>query len=259
MTRAASDDEPAQPICDAWYRDFLRPLGLFLHEQLPPAAQAALVQLCGGAPEVERPLPSVSPLRMSTELRRKLGRGAHYNLRLLIRGDLQTGKTQLWRRLQGLPFAPQLASTRSLGAVHLDWSCERTADTIKVEAWDVVDADLTRSARDHGPGLSLSHAVAPNGEGARSPRTSAALDVWKGAHGAVCTFDPRKRWTFAYAIRQLQEAPPALPMLVRCRAPYRTHAPPPPCLMSACCALRERERCVRARPRRCARAAPCEL
>ena len=45
---------------------------------------------------------SVSPLRMSIALRRKLGRGVHHNVKLLLRGDLGTGKSALLRRLQGL-------------------------------------------------------------------------------------------------------------------------------------------------------------
>ena len=77
---------------------------------------------------------SVSPLRMSVQLRKKLSRGAHYNLRLLVRGDLQTGKTQLWRRLQGLPFAPNLPASTELGVAHVDWSDGASADVVKVES-----------------------------------------------------------------------------------------------------------------------------
>ena len=121
-----------------------------------------------------------------------------------------TGKTQLWRRLQGLSFGHDLPTTRVLGTVHLDWSSERSADVVKVEAWDVVDADLTRATRSPA-GLAFSHHSSP---GEKSPRTVATLDVWRGAHAAVCLFDPRKRWTFAYAQRLLLEAPAHIPVLL---------------------------------------------
>lgn len=68
-------------ICGAWYDDVLVPLAGFVFGMLPATVQAAYTQQCGAA-AVNRPIPSVSPMRMSTELRRKLGRGVHYNLRL---------------------------------------------------------------------------------------------------------------------------------------------------------------------------------
>ena len=193
------DDETTAPICSIWYTNFILPCAGYLWDLLPQSLRSG--------PIYDRPAASVSPMKMSVALQRKLGRGATYNLRLLIRGDHQTGKTQLWRRLQGLSFDPSLSTTRALGVVHLDWSCARSADVVKVEAWDVVDADLT--ARDTAAGgLKFE-----GSKSARSPR-GAALDVWKGAHAVVCVFDPRKRWTFAYAQRLLIEAPDELPMLL---------------------------------------------
>ena len=44
--------------------------------------------------------------RLSIAMQRKLGRGTQINIRLVIRGDMQTGKTSLHRRLRGLPFEP---------------------------------------------------------------------------------------------------------------------------------------------------------
>ena len=79
------------------------------------------------------PPASVSPLRMSIDLQRKLGRGATYNLKLLLRGDLQTGKTSMWRRLQGLPHSAGIPPTRELGVAHLDWTCDTSPDVVKCE------------------------------------------------------------------------------------------------------------------------------
>lgn len=220
---SSSSSPPA--ICVTWWHEFILPCAAFFIELMPPAV-AVHFSRGSPSPAAQRELPSISPMRMSVDLRRKLGRGAKYNLRLLIRGDLQTGKTQLWRRLQGLPFSAEVPTTRTLGAVHLDWTCERSADVVKVEAWDVVDADLTRAARNSKEdGLTLAHIKPANGS--MSPRSSAALDVWKGAHACVCTFDPRKRWTFAYALRLLQEAPPTLPFLLLANFADVLEAPTP--------------------------------
>ena len=148
-----------------------------------------------------------SPLRLSADLRRKLGRGAHYNVRLMIRGDLQTGKTSLWRRLQGMAYAQQVEPTSELGVAHVDWSCEGSADTVKVEVWDVVDADLSRKPTT--PKLISQHR---SGDGTAAD--AARIDVWRGAHAAIILFDPRKRWTFAYAVNAMGEAPAHTPVLL---------------------------------------------
>ena len=87
-------------------------------------------------------------MRMSIELRRKLGRGAHYNVRLLIRGDLQTGKTQLWRRLQGLAFAPEIQSSRSLSAAR-DNLAERPIALLVYARWSVRKPRVP-ARREHG-------------------------------------------------------------------------------------------------------------
>lgn len=178
---------------------------------------------------------SVSPLRMSVQLRKKLSRGAHYNLRLLVRGDLQTGKTQLWRRLQGLPFAPNLPASTELGVAHVDWSDGASADVVKVEAWDVSDGDLSRAQKgqptlafeQHGGG----GGVCGGGGSPRSPKGGAGgaaagaasssdsvspANIWRDAHAAVVLFDPRKPWTWAYVKRLFSEAPVEVPVLVLC-------------------------------------------
>ena len=88
----ADDDELPHPLCYHVPVD-IRTYALQWYDML--------ARECGFAPTVsaERPASqnaSISTVRMSVELRRKLGRGAHHNMRLLVRGDLQTGKTQLW-------------------------------------------------------------------------------------------------------------------------------------------------------------------
>ena len=89
--------------------------------------------------DVGLPPPSVSPLRMSIDLQRKLGRGVNVNLKLLIRGDLQTGKTSMWRRLQGLSYVARVEPSRELGVATLDWKCDTSPDQVKVSDGHCVD------------------------------------------------------------------------------------------------------------------------
>ena len=116
--------------------------------------------------------PSLSPLRMSIDLRRKLGRGAHHNVRVLVRGDIGTGKTSLCRRLQSLPFVADLAPSRELEVAHVDWEPSDSADTVKCEVWDVVDADLSRR-----PAGLIADGVRPAPADDPGP-----ADVWRGSH-----------------------------------------------------------------------------
>ena len=153
-----------------------------------------------------------APQRLSLALRRKLGRGAMYNLKVLVRGDMSTGKSSLVRRLQGLPFQADLPPTREITTGHIDWSAPDCEDTVKVEVWDVCDTAVSEQSKRRSVvtgtprGLALEH-----GQGALDADN---IDVFRGAHAVVYVFDPRKRWTLEYVQRQLHAVPPRLPVLI---------------------------------------------
>ena len=153
-----------------------------------------------------------APQRLSLALRRKLGRGATYNLKVLVRGDMSTGKSSLVRRLQGLPFQADLPPTREITTGHVDWSAPDCEDTVKVEVWDVCDTAVSEQSKRRSVvpgtprGLSLEH-----GRGALDADN---IDVFRGAHAVVYVFDPRKRWTLEYVQRQLPSVPPQVPVLI---------------------------------------------
>ena len=148
---------------------------------------------------------TASPHQLSVALRRKLGRGATYIVKVLLRGDAMTGKTSLLRRLQGLRPTPEYAPTRELGVAHVDWASD-TEDTVKLEVWDVVD----RAKGPASPSLALEHHGPP---GAAAPAADAeSVDVVRGAHAVVFLIDRRKRWTFEYVERALAQLPDALPV-----------------------------------------------
>lgn len=70
-----------------------------------------------------------------------------------------------------------------------------TNDTVKVEIWDIVDKG--RAQKKAGKGF-LKMFNSPSGEdvvdAADMPLDAEFLDVYKGAHGAVFTFDMTKQW-----------------------------------------------------------------
>lgn len=111
---------------------------------------------------------------MDEHLQKKFSKGIQYNsevarqatwlshalsVKVVIRGDRNTGKTSLFNRMQGRQFSESYIPTDEIQVGHLQWTypgiipnslCGRgfmygrgfslgTSDTAKVEVWDVVD------------------------------------------------------------------------------------------------------------------------
>uniref|UniRef100_A0A1I8IXS7 Rab-like protein 6 n=1 Tax=Macrostomum lignano TaxID=282301 RepID=A0A1I8IXS7_9PLAT len=143
----------------------------------------------GSAPPSSTPAPpaGVSPAPfqpMNQHLQRRFARGVQYNMKIVIRGDSNVGKSCLLARLQGKDFIEGYAPSDEIKVV-------------SVEVWDVVDKSRRPKGRPTEPVLDAEW-----------------VDVYKGCHGVILVLDMTKAWTLAYVERELPQVPASLPVLV---------------------------------------------
>ncbi|KAF2071766.1 hypothetical protein CYY_006912 [Polysphondylium violaceum] len=191
---------------------------------------------------------------MNSEIKKKLNNKlVKYSLRLVIKGERNTGKTSLFNRLQGLPYSPVYSPTPEIQISHINWNYKNTDDIVDVEVWDVVDVASSQK-KDTKLKLNNSGATAakknPNDHQLQDDmimddggldaflgdvesfdpvkmKSSAGggsfkfgeldaktLNVYKNTHGVIFMIDPSKRWTLGYVEKELQQVPKDLYVLL---------------------------------------------
>lgn len=149
--------------------------------------------------------------RMDATMRARYGEGRTYNFKLVLRGDTATGKSTLLRRLRGGTFLHEYAPTREIKTAHVAWrakSCPE--DNVALEVWDVVDRAPKRSVSENLT-LAKRASAAESGTTHTFPLDATVVDVYRGAHACCVLVDPSKRWTFEYAMRELERLPRHIP------------------------------------------------
>jgi len=144
---------------------------------------------------------------MSSNLQRKFAKGCNYNMKIVIRGDRNTGKSCLLARLQGKPFIEEYKPTEEIQVASINWSYKNTEDIVKVEVWDVVDVAKKRKKL---TGLKVSGDVDEYEPGLDAE----FIDVYKGTHGAIFLLDITKPWTMEYVRKEVQLVPSHIPILI---------------------------------------------
>ncbi|XP_053685363.1 rab-like protein 6 [Sabethes cyaneus] len=152
-------------------------------------------------------LPESVGQQMSDSLRKKFSRGVQYNMKVIIKGDRNVGKSCLLERLQGKAFLEQYNPTEQIQVASIQWSFKATDDIVKVEVWDVVDRG---KAKPKSGGLKLNTDQVED-----IPVLDAEfLDVYKGTHCVIMVMDITKAWTFDYVCRELPKVPADIPVLL---------------------------------------------
>lgn len=155
---------------------------------------------------------------MNQSLQRRFAKGVQYNMKIVIRGDRNTGKSTLWHRLQGKKFVEEYLPTQEIQATSIHWNYKTTDDVVKVEVWDVVDKgqkyplpEGVGKGKKRGDNLKLENEPQESDEVALDAEF---LDVYKNCNGVIMMFDITKQWTFNYILRELPKVPTHVPVCV---------------------------------------------
>ncbi|XP_076844414.1 rab-like protein 6 isoform X2 [Brachyhypopomus gauderio] len=193
----------------------------------------ALKKLVGSEAGQDRNIPA-GLQSMNQSLQRRFAKGVQYNMKIVIRGDRNTGKSALWHRLQGKKFIEEYIPTQEIQVTSIQWNYKMTDDVVKVEVWDVVDKGqkipLPESIADTETHFNnIFHHTAGKGKRrgdnlkleneSQESETEMALDaefldVYKNCNGVVMIFDITKQWTFNYIMKELPKVPMHLPVCV---------------------------------------------
>lgn len=171
---------------------------------------SALKKLVGSEPGQVRDKNIPAGLQsMNQNLQRRFAKGVQYNMKIVIRGDRNTGKSTLWHRLQGKKFLEEYLPTQEIQVTSIHWNYKTTDDVVKVEVWDVVDKGKSKKRGD-----SLKVENEPQESENEMALDAEFLDVYKNCNGVIMMFDITKQWTFNYILRELPKVPNHVPVCV---------------------------------------------
>ncbi|CAO3625248.1 unnamed protein product [Cunninghamella echinulata] len=175
---------------------------------------------------------NVAPTQPFKAMSNTFKRGVQYNMKIVIRGDVMTGKSTLFNCLQGLDFQDTYASTPQIEVTNIPWNYKDSNDIVKIEVWDVVDKAHNNNTK-KDTGIKLEHTAAA---AAASPSTNienstdnkeqtasitsdlaldaSTVDVYRNSHAAILVFDITKQWTFDYVNNTLLNIPDNVAVLV---------------------------------------------
>lgn len=111
-------------LCDQLSGDFHRTIAWFCNRLWKSVKMfSAFKKLVGSEPGQLRDKNIPAGLQsMNQSLQRRFAKGVQYNMKIVIRGDRNTGKSTLWHRLQGKKFVEEYLPTQEIQATSIHWN-----------------------------------------------------------------------------------------------------------------------------------------
>ncbi|KAL0093656.1 hypothetical protein F4703DRAFT_1282229 [Phycomyces blakesleeanus] len=180
-----------------------------------------------GSPKKTEPVPNgLVPTTPSQQSFRPMNnafrKGVQYNMKVVLRGDVMTGKSLLFNRLQGEEYEETYQSTPQIQVANIPWQYKDSNDIVKIEIWDVVDKAHNNSSKKGDGAIKLQHGAIPEDTPAASNTTestelaldASTVDVYRNAQAALFLFDVTKPWTFDYVNQELANVPSNMAVLI---------------------------------------------
>ncbi|KAI6191928.1 Methyltransferase [Aphelenchoides bicaudatus] len=209
-------------VCDRKQKNF--PKGMYLVRMYglkPYCMITALKKKIGGAPVGSNNQVGKNAIRtggvvpINADLQRKFAHGVNFNMKVVIKGDRLSGKTCLFRRLQGQQFTEAYVPTEEIQVTNITWNYRTSDHIVKVDVWDICDASSRRTTKKI-EGLKLDNNSQPSTSVDPDLMICDAtfIDVYKNCTGVLLVFDVTKAWTWQYVCKELGNIPSVIPVLV---------------------------------------------
>ncbi|KAL1916399.1 uncharacterized protein VTP21DRAFT_5590 [Calcarisporiella thermophila] len=143
-----------------------------------------------------------------------------HKVKVIIRGDVMTGKSSLFARLQGIDFEKAYTTTPHIQVANIPWKSGMWSRKYSNYAFMAAGADIPSGNVE----LKLENAPKkpPKSAAGQEKRTSSGnlaldattIDVYRNTNAVIFLFDVTKQWTFDYVVRELANVPHNLAVLV---------------------------------------------
>jgi GTPase SAR1 family protein len=149
--------------------------------------------------------------------------GINYNLRVVIRGDREVGKSTLLKRLEGGEFNEKHLPTPQIQTAHINWNYKTTNEVVMVEVWDVVDSGIASASNSSAAQPAATTTAVRKGSQIPNPVSSTSVtpildanfvDVYQNSHAVILLVDPTREWTLDYVKKELPKIPKHLDILI---------------------------------------------
>ena len=154
-------------------------------------------------------------VRMNNIVKRRFQSGVDYNMKVIIRGDRATGKSNLFRRLQGMHFQSEHIITPEIAVGTLNWQSHSESNgeggdvggIVKVDVWDIVDRapvfeDQWKLEKDQSNRNKI------------GPLDASSIDIYRDSHAVIFMVNPFSRDSLDYVEGLIASIPAHIIILI---------------------------------------------